>query len=202
MLAIDLPQNVGKAEAVRQGMLRAQAGSHSSYIGYWDADLATPLEAVHAMCRLAAGKPECRWCSARHQAAGGIIDRKAKRHYLGRVFATLASLVLRLPIYDTQCGAKLMQAALVPQLFDQPFLGRWIFDVELLARLRNLVGVQKLLDATIEAPLDKWEDIGGSKLRFSYMMRAPWSCGRSPGAKSIAGRLRRHWSGSFLRRPC
>ena len=45
--------------------------------------------------------------------------------------------------------------------------------MELLARLRNLVGVQKLLDATIEAPLDKWEDIGGSKLRFSYMMRAP-----------------------------
>ena len=110
---------------------------------------------------------------SRIKRLGASIDRKAKRHYLGRVFATFASLTLRLPVYDTQCGAKLVQAALVPQLFDQPFLSRWIFDVELLARLRNLVGVQKLLDATIEAPLDKWEDIGGSKLRFSYMMRAP-----------------------------
>src|SRR5688572_12715599 len=93
---VTLPQNAGKAEAVRQGMLRAHEWRPFTYIGYWDADLATPLDAVHAMCRLAGGKQECLMVlGSRIKRLGASIDRKAKRHYLGRVFATFASLVLR-----------------------------------------------------------------------------------------------------------
>lgn len=182
VLVLDLPQNVGKAEAVRQAMLAAHDWKPLDYIAYWDADLATPLEEVQAMLRLAQAKPECLMVlGSRIKRLGAEIERTPKRHYLGRVFATFASLVLRLPVYDTQCGAKMVQAAIVPQLFAEPFMSRWIFDVEVLARLRNLVGLSRLLAGTIESPLHAWREIGGSKLKTSYMLRAPlelWKIGR------------------------
>ena len=83
------------------------------------------------------------------------------------IFATVASVVLDLPIYDTQCGAKLfrvndtLRAALA-----EPFPDRWSFDVELLARLLHPVGGVPPIDAEqiVEVPLTAWRDVGGSKL--------------------------------------
>jgi hypothetical protein len=98
------------------------------------------------------------------------------RHCLGRTFASVASLLLNLPIYDTQCGAKLfrntpeLRRILVP-----PFCSRWIFDVELLARLvagRRRDADVPARDVIYEMPLSRWKDIGGSKLRPNDFVRA------------------------------
>ena len=43
--AMSLPKNVGKAEAVRTGMLTVLKGN-PDYVAYWDADLSTSLNEI------------------------------------------------------------------------------------------------------------------------------------------------------------
>jgi dolichyl-phosphate beta-glucosyltransferase len=168
-----LPHNCGKAEAVRQGVLTA-ATFEPRYIGYWDADLATPLDAITDLERVLTTHPAVHTVlGSRVKLLGRSIDRLPSRHYLGRVFATAASLILRLPVYDTQCGAKLFRVsgALIDQ-FKVPFRSRWIFDVELLARLSNLKD-DSATGGIYEYPLLEWRDVGESRLRLRDYLVAP-----------------------------
>ena len=172
----DLPKNVGKAEAVRQGVLRALAGG-AEYVGYWDADLATPLEAIPVFCDLLEGRPDLLMVfGARVQLLGRAIERRALRHYLGRVFATAASLVLGIAIYDTQCGAKLFRTPPeIQALFHQPFVTRWLFDVEILARwmhARRGTDRPPIEDIVYEFPLHQWRDVAGSKVKPGDFVKA------------------------------
>jgi len=158
--------NRGKAEAVRYGMNYA-FDQRLPFAGFWDADLATPLSAISSFVSLLANDPKLDMIlGARVRLLGHQIARKASRHYAGRVFATAASTVLRLPVYDTQCGAKLFRCT--PQMravFDKPFLSRWIFDIEIIARYLSLGGSREEAARGIyEFPLDTWTDVDGSKL--------------------------------------
>jgi hypothetical protein len=94
------------------------------------------------------------------------------RHYLGRVFATAASLVLNLGVYDTQCGAKLFRCTpALEAALAAPFASRWAFDVELLSRLTH--GPVALPARRIhEEPLRTWCDISRSKLGVLPMLGA------------------------------
>ncbi len=169
-----LPRNLGKGEAVREG-LRAALSAGASAVGYCDADLSTPPD---EMARLVAALDESGASAilgSRVRLLGAAIDRTPLRHYLGRVFATLASLALRLPVYDTQCGAKVFRASpALAAALARPFRSRWIFDVELLERLlAGADGVAPLRPADFrEVPLRAWRDVGGSKLRPRAMLRA------------------------------
>lgn len=173
---LDLDRNRGKAEAVRAGMLH---GIRSGYpfVGFWDADLATPLTAIPELYRILESHPRIEWVfGSRVRLLGRSIDRRAMRHYLGRVFATATSLVLNLPVYDTQCGAKLFRIVPdSPGIFERPFTSRWIFDVELIARLiqqRRVRTGEQAADVIYEYPLGEWRDVQGSKLNSSDFLRA------------------------------
>ena len=170
--------NRGKAEAVRQGTLIAIA-SDARYIGYWDADLATPLDAILEFADELKRKSDLLMVmGARVQLLGRTILRKHYRHYLGRIFATFASVVLRMPVYDTQCGAKLFVAsAPVALAFRDPFISRWIFDVEILARLTCRSNVNPRF-TIYEYPLTEWRDVKGSKIRLKDFWVALWDLGR------------------------
>jgi dolichyl-phosphate beta-glucosyltransferase len=175
MKLLDLRENVGKAEAVRKGVLEALAEDGPGYIGYWDADLATPLDAVHDLRRAAATVPSRRFiCGSRVRRMGASIERHCLRHYFGRVIATAASTILDLPFYDTQCGAKLIERDLAALIFRQPFISRWLFDLELIARIIEAFGHPEACRTILEVPLREWKDIGESKIRFSYLPKIPY----------------------------
>lgn len=168
-ISIDCDRNRGKAEAVRRGMLHALDGP-CRYAGYWDADLATPLSEIPRFVRALEAHREREICfGARVQLLGREIHRRAHRHYGGRLFAAVASIVLGLPVYDTQCGAKLFRVSEHTRaLFAQPFLGRWTFDIEIIARLAQELassGGRRPADAIYELPLEEWRDVHGSQVR-------------------------------------
>ena len=89
---------------------------------------------------------------------------------MGRVFATLSSLVTGLPIYDTQCGAKVFRnSEELRMIFGKPFRVNWTFDVEILARLlmiERTTGTAPLVTSAVEYPLEEWTDVPGSKIGF------------------------------------
>ena len=170
---LNLEKNSGKAEAVRQGLLKAHEMNTFSYVAYFDADLATPLSELHLLQNIANQNTDLQiiLCS-RIKRLGAMVTRNRKRHLLGRIFSTFSSIILRLPVYDTQCGAKLLKTSIVPIVCNEPFLTSWLFDVEILARLRNQypTTIKYLL---YEHPVTKWEDVGGSKLRLKHMLKIP-----------------------------
>ena len=164
---VELPTNLGKAEAVRAGVLRAFE-RQPAYVGFWDADLATPLPAILEFRSLLDTRPDLEMVfGARVVLLGRRIERRAIRHYIGRVAATAISLVLGLRVYDTQCGAKFFRATpSMRALFEEPFATRWLFDVEILARfIRSLRGDRDAAKTAIyEYPLAEWTDVTGSSL--------------------------------------
>tara|TARA_Y100000780_G_scaffold132772_1_gene119368 strand:+ start:80788 stop:81513 length:726 start_codon:yes stop_codon:yes gene_type:complete len=164
MYVYNAPHNKGKAAVIRDAFLtfdKEELFNSNDWIGYWDADLATPLWEVDNMykySRLYEDQIDSIWGS-RLLRLGSDIRRSAKRHYLGRIFATVVGVVLNVKSYDSQCGAKLFNYESAKIAFSAPFISKWIFDVEILLRLQD--------KRIIEYPLRKWEDVPGSKVNIS-----------------------------------
>jgi dolichyl-phosphate beta-glucosyltransferase len=168
---VALERNSGKAEAVRRGILHAfELGAELA--GYWDADLATPLSVIPEFAKLLERDDLVMVFGSRVRLLGHHVERSGFRHYIGRGFGTLAALALGLPIYDTQCGAKLFKANdAVKSAFDRPFSLVWAFDVELFARLlarEAEVGDIVVARQCAEFPLDEWRDAPGSKITLRH----------------------------------
>jgi glycosyltransferase involved in cell wall biosynthesis len=168
--------NGGKAEAVRDGMNYALEHLKPELVGFWDADLATPLSAIADLSCVLLRQPAIEMVfGARVQLLGRQVERSPLRHYLGRIFATVVSTMLRLPIYDTQCGAKIFRVTPeLPQVLAEPFVSKWVFDVELIARFIRLHhgNRQAVASRIYEFPLSVWKDVAGSKLRSSDFLKA------------------------------
>jgi dolichyl-phosphate beta-glucosyltransferase len=173
---LPLDVNGGKAEAVRRGMGQALAAG-AAVTGYFDADLSTPPGEVVRLLDVMEerGASATVVMGARVALLGTDIHRKTSRHYLGRLFATAASQLLAVRVYDTQCGAKIFRRSpALEAALEAPFLSRWAFDVELLGRL--LAGTPEAapvpVENVVEVPLRAWRDVPGSKLKPAAMVGA------------------------------
>lgn len=175
----DRARNGGKGEAVRTGLEHAL--TLAPVCGFWDADLSAPLDEVDGLRAVLVQRPEVDWVwGIRLRSLGRRIERRPLRHYLGRLFATVSSMVLGVQAYDTQCGAKLFRVSpLLTQVLRDPFVSRWIFDVELLLRgTRSAARGRARTAMVFEQPLMVWVHRGGSTVRASDFARACIDLGR------------------------
>jgi len=190
---ISLSVNSGKAEAVRQGMLKVIA-SGFAYLGYWDADLSTPLDEINNLLQSLNKYNADVVLGSRVKILGHEIERHLYRHLAGRVFATLASNVLNLPVYDTQCGAKIFSNNRYLEIaFADAFISGWSFDVEILMRYKMLYSLSDLDMNILEVPIHRWDDVAGSKVNPLDFFSASYDLLRIRSyyhRKSVIGRYR------------
>lgn len=160
-------KNQGKAGTVRTGMLYAQEKFLFEAIAFIDADHSTPLQEIDRFAVMLKKNPEIDMIlGSRVQMLGKKIHRNLFRHYIGRIIATFICKILDEPVYDTQCGLKIMKGNIVPALFKEDFISRWLFDVEILARYKLMFGSVGFKEKLLELPVNEWTEKEDSKLKF------------------------------------
>lgn len=167
-----LLENLGKGGAVYAGW--SQAAEDVEWLGFVDADGACPASETKRLIQMTrSGDHDTQALFAsRVKMLGRDVRRLLKRHLLGRIYATLVSELLDIPIYDSQCGLKLVSKKAYASIASSLKIQGFAFDVELLV---------KLLDSqcrVIEVPID-WQEIPGGKVRLVHdaiaMSKDVWS---------------------------
>jgi len=179
ILVITLSENKGKAGAVQAGMISALQHFPCEYFGFFDADLSIPLDEAFRLRSILLEKPTLELSFGSRVAILGVrIERKLYRHLIGRIIATFISNLLHLMVYDTQCGAKLFTKSLAARVFEEPFITRWLFDVEILARIIGIYGRDGIEEIVAEVPVKLYIDKGGSKISWTYGFRILYDLAR------------------------
>ncbi len=166
-----LTKNKGKAHAIREAILYCYENNFKfDKIAYLDADLATSLEECLSISTYIDHNIIFAFGS-RISKLDNNIQRNLSRHLIGRFIARLISNQLKLSVYDTQCGCKVFDAKLGQRIFQENFVSKWLFDVEIFHRIKNIYGVEKIKEISLEVPLKKWTHVGASKVSYMYFFK-------------------------------
>lgn len=165
-----MARNAGKAEAVRHG-LKFAAKRGDKYIGFLDADLATPLNAINDFISVVDRLDNIDVVfGSRSGGLGRRVYRDFHRKLISLVCATMGRMATGLALKDTQCGAKLFRNT--PHLInclDAPFTAGWLFDVELFLRISD--PEKKTRKNFFEYPVLEWTEIPGSNIKLSDVIK-------------------------------
>ena len=164
----DYKVNKGKAEVIRASML-SLINSEYDYIGYLDADFATPFEEFDRLLQITKQYQYDIIFGSRVKLKGWQIERNPIRHWFSRIVLTIVDSLFRLEIYDTQCGCKIFKRSVITDCFTDSFVTKWLFDIEVFIRYTRSTKSVNIM----EIPLVKWKEIKGSKLKLSDFLQVP-----------------------------
>jgi glycosyltransferase involved in cell wall biosynthesis len=122
----------GKGNAVHRGLLT----SGSPFVGFFDADLATPLETlVQTMHALQRGATAV--IASRHAPGASFAKPQSFKRRLGGTAFRAITRTLVPGVHDTQCGFKFFQRHAIQRAVARCRTTGFAFDVELLAQIRR-----------------------------------------------------------------
>ncbi|MGN6420232.1 MAG: hypothetical protein ACTHMC_22180, partial [Pseudobacter sp.] len=101
---------------------------------------------------------------SRISRVGADITRAGARQLISKVINKCIRLILGMNFQDTQCGAKVMSRDAAELVFREPFITRWLFDVEIFLRMKKNYGREEVKQLIYEQPLKRWIHADGSKL--------------------------------------
>ena len=153
-------------------MLAAYNTNNFAQIGFLDADLSTPLTEFVVLTDFLTQHNKKAVFGSRLKRVGVVIERSPIRHLVGRFFATLIGWTIKIPFYDTQCGAKVFSSDVIPNITSTPFASRWLFDVEIILRLKQLLG-KEVVTLLYEYPINEWREVEGSKITWKDSFKIP-----------------------------
>ena len=168
-----IKRNGGKANAVFTGFQQLLKYKNYRKVAYLDADLATSLEECLLLSEKVKEKVVLAFGS-RILKLDNQIKRKWYRFILGRLVATAISNILGLSIYDSQCGCKIFEAKTAEKIFSEPFISKWLFDVEIFFRMIRIFGRSEIKNYLREIPLKAWVDTPDSRVSPLYFFILWW----------------------------
>lgn len=151
--ALNFAAPIGKGGALIEGLKLAK---DADWIGYVDADGATPPGAFHELLKRG-DAVDCviasRWVpgAVLHQSQTG------RRQFASRIFHLIVQGLFWMNIADTQCGAKVMRCDAVRKIHSSLRIADMAFDINLLFSLKR-AGY-----SVLEVPTE-WTDKIGSKV--------------------------------------
>jgi glycosyltransferase involved in cell wall biosynthesis len=170
---LKLPNNVGKSEAIRLGLLDAlRDHPNALWCGFLDSDGAfnsREVEGIVLRAKSEEFESHHSLFTSRVKLSGRDIHRKTYRHLIGRLIATMFGLIWKDIPYDTQSGFKIFRNNRnFKESIAEPFTTRWFFDIEIIARIASK---QDSAPNIWEEPLNSWIDISGSKISTREKIR-------------------------------
>ncbi len=170
---VDVKNNSGKATAVRAGARFLYSRQEIDIIGFMDADLSTDFRDFKDLVKTLKTEGKLVVFGSRNALGSGTIERNFLRSMFSKFVKQFILLILGLPIRDTQCGAKVFKKEIVPVVYNNAFVSRWLFDVEIFLRLKEYLGKENTMGKIFEQPLMRWVHVDDSKLGMKDALQIP-----------------------------